>query len=335
LDENITVTAQMLMEAKKISEQRSGEEIERMVVIKLPPARRDMDKSLVLLDLVKMGFLHDTSDGWYMDKGHLIVRRESTDDCKRMISYLNKKLGPVASLGRVKPLKKQTRKEIFNRRFSTKGHLAIVQDPEGEYPNQQYAAYERLDVDPETNMPRYKRVNSEAKLRFARHTGGAAAKYREKGFKYLDAKNNGVATTKNKFGYVQNNPIKTDIYETEDLERAHIEAQVAIAGEGLFKGVVDGREAISLQYTDKARKFRRIMETRGKGKVSAGMMLSFKREQTRSLIKSKAKEWNKTRRNKWYSRQNEGRIKIVEWKQEIDPTVLAKPDSIWVKAQGV
>merc|ERR1712096_139991 len=175
--------------------------------------------------------------------GGVIVYRDSVDECKRLCHYLNNKFGPVATVGRMNPLIQKTQKERWFQQFSTKGHIAIVQDAEAEFPNQQYAAYERLEGNQETGMPSYRRIDIEARLRYARHQANPGTqKFRQKHNDYIEQSHRGLPSNKNKFGFNQVNAIQTDAYLADEEEQSHIAADTAVTGKGVAEIIVSGRE---------------------------------------------------------------------------------------------
>merc|ERR1712096_74952 len=181
--------------------------------------------------------------------------------------------------------------------------------PEHEFPNEIYEAYEKLPSNPFTEMPRYRRVDIENKLKL---NHALVQKHRhQKNFSYLGAKSKGLPGNKNRFGFCQAQPFKTDAYSGPGEQKLQLEGTTAIIGKNIEEKEVVPRKAITLEYLKRKRRLRALMGEFGE--IDKKTLAAFHRENIRNMLRMKAKHWTFQRRDMWYKRQLKGRTDIAKW----------------------
>lgn len=248
--------------------------------------------------------------------GEMVINKDNGFEAQNIVRYLNDKLGPVAKVGKLLPPRVVTD-------VPTRGHVALVENPCAKYPNGQFSAFERV-ADTAQGMPQFQKIDVERFLRMERADAGKAKARAKKVQMAAEARKN-----------------KTPSGKPVDLEAQAMEQQLL----DLNVEFASPRLACQLDYTTKARKFREVCdEKRTEGAVNGRcsvpgyqitdqVMLQFKREQARDLIKNKFKSWGTKRKKTLYNNQRKKRMKVCDWKNELDPAPLMNEGSIWNKAR--
>eukprot|EP01083_Nonionella_stella_P144798 452697_1 len=245
----------------------------------------------ILTDLVENDYLNGVEEHDKIEDDHFVIKRVDEAEVNAMVNYINNKFGYIAHKGYVKP----SRNIVIDNGITTTNiakstHIALIASPIGKNPNEQFSAYRR-EYDPESEFPKFERVDIEETIHFTRPEDMV----NKKGFDPNNQRNQALdAMTKG---------VQFDVTETQ---------------------VVKDREAVKIDYVEKARKLRMEMNHSKlkkfkKSKVRKRICEQFKYDHMNQLIELKRKKYGINRAKRIYQIQREERLKIAKMKQEIDP----------------
>ena len=276
----------------------------KRVIISLPEGLPIED---ILEDLVENDYIngveeHSVEEGSPLEAPHFVIKRDSERQTDVLISYLNNKFGFIAHRGYVKPSKnivvEQGKHGMTTTDVAKSTHVAIVQSPEAKNPNEQFGAFRR-EFDPETDFPKFERVDIEEIIHYTRPEDIVNANFNanhNQNFNANQASNALEAMTQG---------VQFDITETERVK---------------------DREAIKIDYVEKARKLRNELKNSKlrslkKPKLQKRICEQFKYDHMNQLLEIKRKKYGIDRAKRIYAMQREQRLRIATMKQEIDPHV--------------
>jgi len=274
------------------------------VIISLP---RSLPIEDVLADLVEKEYINGVEEHSVEDDGHYVIKRDSERQTDALIAYLNNTFGFIAHRGYVRPSKnivvEQGRNGMTTTDVAKSTHIALVQSPDAKNPNEQFEAFRR-EFDPETEFPKFERVDIEEIIHYTRPEDVVAANFE------------------------QNNNIQRAAAATH-------QAQASNALEAMARGVqfdvteteaVRDREAIKIDYVEKARKLRNELQNNKlralkKPKLQKRICEQFKYDHMLKLIEIKRRKYGIDRANRIYALQRAQRLRMAEMKQRIDPHI--------------
>ncbi len=271
----------------------------KRVIISLPKGLLIED---ILEDLVENDWINGVEEHSAEEDGHFVIKRDTEPQTDLLISYLNNKFGFIAHRGYVRPSKNivveqgkcgQTTTDVAK---ST--HVAVVQSPGAKNPNEQFDAFRR-EFDPDTEFPKFERVDIEEIIHYTRPEDIVNANFNAKNNQNFNANQASNALEAMTQG------IHFDVHETERVK---------------------DREAIKIDYVEKARKLRNELKNSKlrslkKPKLQKRICEQFKYDHMNQLLEIKRKKYGIERAKRIYAMQREQRLRIATMKQEIDPHV--------------
>jgi len=149
------------------------------VIISLP---RSLPIEDVLADLVEKEYINGVEEHSVEDDGHYVIKRDSERQTDALIAYLNNTFGFIAHRGYVRPSKnivvEQGRNGMTTTDVAKSTHIALVQSPDAKNPNEQFEAFRR-EFDPETEFPKFERVDIEEIIHYTRPEDVVAANFEQ------------------------------------------------------------------------------------------------------------------------------------------------------------
>ena len=270
------------------------------VIISLPDNFLSIDD--ILSDLVEFGYLDGIEQHEKVENNHYVIKRKNEYESKLMINYLNNKFGYIADIGYVKPSRNividQNKHGVTTTDQAKSAHIALIQSPIAQNPNQQFSAFRR-EYDVETEFPKFERVNIEQIIHYTRPQ---------------DIVNN-INNNNNNYNNYNNNNNMTNALDamTKGVEFDITETEA-----------VKDRDAVKIDYVEKARKLRlqlknSKLKSLKKVKTQKRICEQFKYDHMNQLIELKRKKYGIKRTKRIYDIQREERLKMAEMKQKIDP----------------
>lgn len=271
------------------------------VIISLPVGLPIED---VLEDLVEEGYINGIEEHDVEKDEHYVIRRKNERHCDQLITFLNNKFGYIAHKGYVKPSRNIVVDQEHGMRTADavkSTHIALVQSPIAVNPNEQFDAFRR-EYDPDTEFPKFERVDIEEIIHYTRPEDIVAANY--------NRRNNVNQVDMNDFTSQANNALEAmtkgvqfDVTETE---------------------IVKDREAVKIDYVEKARKLRNELKNSKqrslqKPRLQRKICEQFKYDHMSNLIDVKRKKYGIDRAKRIYAVQRKDRLRMADMKQEIDP----------------
>lgn len=273
------------------------------VIISLPPGLPIED---ILNDLVDKEYINGVEEHSVEDDGHFVIKRKTEQQTDALISYLNNTFGFIAHKGYVKPSKnivvEQGKHGMTTTDVAKSTHVALVQSPEAKNPNEQFVAYRR-EFDPENEFPKFEKVNIEEIVHWTRPEDIVKANFNENNNiqQMMDPTANQATNALD----AMTRGVQFDVTETERVK---------------------DREAIKIDYVEKARKLRNELKNSKLRKLRSSKFQKriceqFKYDHMNNLLEIKRKKYGIDRAKRIYTMQREQRLRIATMKQEIDPHV--------------
>jgi len=259
------------------------------VIISLPPQLEIED---VLKDLVEYGYLNGIEEHDKVENDHFVIKRKNESEANEMINYLNNKFGYIAHIGYVKPSRNivvdNTKHGPTTTDIAKSTHIALVQSPNARNPNEQFSAFRR-EYDVETEFPKFQRVDIEEIIHYTRPQD------------IINERNKNVES--NAFEAMTQGMHQFDVSKFE---------------------VVKDRDAVKIDYVEKARKLRHTLsnsklKSLRKPKNQKRICQQFKYDYHQQLIQLKRKKYGLKRTQRIYEMQRNERLRMAQMKQEIDP----------------
>jgi len=272
------------------------------VIISLPNGLPIED---VLEDLVEEGYINGIEEHDVEADGHFVIRRKHERHCEQLITFLNNKFGYIAHKGYVKP----SRNIVVDQQHGTRTadavkstHIALVQSPVAVNPNEQFDAFRR-EYDPETEFPKFERVDIEEIIHYTRPEDIVAANFNRRNNINQPADMNDFTHNAQHALDAMTKGVHFDVTETE---------------------IVKDREAVMIDYVEKARKLRNELKNSKlrslrKPRLQRKICEQFKYDHMSNLIEVKRKKYGINRAKRIYAMQRQDRMKMANMKQEIDP----------------
>jgi len=272
------------------------------VIISLPPGLLLDD---ILNDLVEKEYINGVEEHSLEDDDHIVIKRKNERETDTLVAYLNNTFGFIAHKGYVKPSKnivvEQGKHGMTTTDVAKSTHVALVQSPDAKNPNEQFCAFRR-EFNPDDEFPKFEKVNIEEIIHYTRPED---------------------VVNKN---HLQNNNIQKMDPNTNQASNALDAMTRGVQFDVTETERVKDREAIKIDYVEKARKLRtqlknsRLRSLR-KAKTQKRICEQFKYDHMNKLLDIKRKKYGIDRAKRIYAMQREQRLRIAIMKQEIDPHV--------------
>jgi len=272
------------------------------VIISLPPGLLLDD---ILNDLVEKEYINGVEEHSVEDDDHIVIKRKNERETDTLVAYLNNTFGFIAHKGYVKPSKnivvEQGKHGMTTTDVAKSTHVALVQSPDAKNPNEQFCAFRR-EFNPDDEFPKFEKVNIEEIIHYTRPED---------------------VVNKN---HLQNNNIQKMDPNTNQASNALDAMTRGVQFDVTETERVKDREAIKIDYVEKARKLRtqlknsRLRSLR-KAKTQKRICEQFKYDHMNKLLDIKRKKYGIDRAKRIYAMQREQRLRIAIMKQEIDPHV--------------
>jgi len=271
------------------------------VIISLPAGLPIED---VLEDLVEEGYINGIEEHDVEKDNHFVIRRKNERHCEQLITFLNNKFGYIAHKGYVKP----SRNIVVDLQHGTRTadavkstHIALVQSPIAVNPNEQFDAFRR-EYDPETEFPKFERVDIEEIIHYTRPEDVVTAN----------------RNRRNKMGQVDMNEFTNQANNALDAMTKGVQFDVTETE------IVKDREAVMIDYVEKARKLRNElknskMRSIKRPRLQRKICEQFKYDHMSNLLDVKRKKYGINRAKRIYAMQRKDRLRMADMKQEIDP----------------
>jgi len=273
------------------------------VIISLPPGLPIED---ILDDLVDKEYINGVEEHSVEDDGHYVIKRDTEQQSEALIAYLNNTFGFIAHKGYVRPSKnivvERGKHGMTTTDVAKSTHVALVTSPDAKNPNEQFDAFRR-EFDPETEFPKFERVDIEEIIHYTRPEDVVAANFNQNNNiqKMLDPAANQASNALEAMA----KGVQFDVHETERVR---------------------DREAIKIDYVEKARKLRNQLQhsklrSLQRPSLQRKICEQFKYDHFNNLLEIKRKKYGVDRAKRIYAMQREQRLRIAVMKQEIDPFV--------------
>jgi len=272
------------------------------VIISLPPGLVLDD---ILNDLVEKEYINGVEEHSVEDDDHIVIKRKNEQETDALVAYLNNTFGFIAHKGYVRPSKnivvEQGKHGMTTTDVAKSTHVALVQSPEAKNPNEQFCAFRR-EFNPDDEFPKFEKVNIEEIIHYTRPEDVVNANHlQNNNIQKLDP----IANQASNALDAMTRGVQFDVTETERVK---------------------DREAIKIDYVEKARKLRTQLKNSRlrslkKEKMQKRICEQFKYDHMNKLLDIKRKKYGIERAKRIYAMQREQRLRIAIMKQEIDPHV--------------